>query len=822
MKKQFVARFFALILCVFALSGTAQAYYDGYKLGYLDYVTINGQEFENFDERQIVFYPEDLRDGAVIVRGLLEAEQKNIPVTDLHVEITLNGGKSWKPAKGNSRWEYKFYPDIERGYDFSIRVVQNSISESSISHNVAKIGDKLWQIGLFQLRTAAAVQAEKLSGQGSIALGWLSSYLPERLLDPETKELLVSFENLQTRAQQIISGTVRVATKTKLTFPGAVLQLDSIAFSPAGVALEGVLSVDFAGATFPDLPLDDLRLTLDGFNGDFSVTEPGKPFNLVLFKGEYGVTLSLDTLVLNVDMGQEIPVTVKNLSGALQFGSGYGNLQVPDLSLLADNTIGWGQAAAAEGLGAVASILTIPGTNFKLLDIGGAINLSARSLSLSGKFQFPDSLGGGSVSLPAATPLVLSKNGISTSGTLQFDVGTLPALDLSGFPTSLSALSLAIADNIPSGSLAGQVILTNFANLSLDIAADIAKTGLNGLRIAVPQASYSYNLADFATLKLSKLALGYSNGDFSVEMDGSITPTCDLVTSISGIGESLAFSGLSITHDAISLASDLEGWHDLTDASVQIEEAALTLSQYGIGVENNKFWFGLKGTGSLAGATVDATARIFHDGTSEITGLQLQRLYLAYGDFLLKLDRSAVDANGVVADATQAVIAGLPAIARTKFPGLFNEKNELPVQLNGFNVDLLNNKVTLGSVTITPATPLAFSFGPVSMKLSGMTFSSTSAEIDGSLSLAELGLPGTDIPFTDLKMGSIGFAGEVDLVGLSGIRNINILDGEYGFGLALSELKVAIDTQLPAAQMVKLAGLAGSLQFGSGYGDSPV
>lgn len=234
MLKQFVARF--VVTCLFLLSfiGAAQAYYDGSELGYLDYVTINGQEFENFDERQIVFYPEDLRDGAVIIRGLMEAEQKNIPVTDLHVEITLNGGKSWKPAQGNGRWEYKFYPDIERGYDFSIRVVQNSISDFSISQNVAKLGGELWRIGAFELRTAAVAQADKLTGQGAIALGWLSSYLPERLLDPTTKELLVSFENLQTAAGQIVGGTVRVATKTKINLPGAELQLDSIAFSPQG------------------------------------------------------------------------------------------------------------------------------------------------------------------------------------------------------------------------------------------------------------------------------------------------------------------------------------------------------------------------------------------------------------------------------------------------------------------------------------------------------------------------------------------------------------------------------------------------------------
>jgi hypothetical protein len=820
MLKQSIAILSVFFLWLLVLAMPAQAYYDGDDLGYLDYVTINDQEFENFDERQIVFYPEDLRDGAVIIRGLLEAEQKNIPVTDLHVEITLNGGKSWKAATGNSRWEYLFYPDIERGYDFSIRVVENSISD--LPPGSFDPAGELWKIGGFELRTASEVQLEELSGQGSIALGWLNSYLPERLRDPDTQDLEVEFENLQIEADKIIGGEIQVVIKDTLQLPWGKLELHKIIFTATGARLTGSLNVNFEGLTFPDLPLDSIAFSLIGLNGDFSVANADNPFQLALFEGNYGVTLLLNSLVLGVDTGQQVPLSIKDLAGAIQLGAGYGNLKVPNLAMLADQSIGWGQAAVAQGQELAGAVLTIPNTSFKMRDIGGAINLSTKSLSLSGKFQFPDELGGGSVSLPAETPLVLSANGISTSGTLQFDIGNLPALSLSGFPTSLSALSLMIADNIPSGSLAGQVVLTSFANLPLDISADIVKDGLDRLRMATEKETYNFNLADFATLSLSKLAMEYAVGDFSVELDGSITPMSDLVSSVSGIGDSLAFTGLNIASGAITLANDLAGWHELNGASVQIENATLTLSQYGVGVEDNKFWLGLKGTGSLAGATVNATARIFHDGTSEVTGMQLERLYLAYGDFLLKLDRSAVDVDGVVADATQGVIAGLPELVRTKFPTLFNENNELPVQLNGFNVDLAKKEVSLGSVAITPSAPLAFNLGPVSMQLAGMTFSNNGAEIDGSLSLAELGLIAEEIPFAGLNIGSTGFAGEVDLVGLSGVRQIPLLDGEYGFGLDLSELSVAINSQLPAAQRVKLTGLAGSLRFGSGYGDLQV
>ncbi len=127
MLKQFVSSFVITCFFLLFLALTAQAYYDGSELGYLDAVTVNGQKIDNFDEQPIVFYLEDLRAGAVIIRGLLEAEQKTIPVTELQVEITTDGGKTWKPAKGNASWKYKFYPEIGHGYDFSIRVVQNSM-----------------------------------------------------------------------------------------------------------------------------------------------------------------------------------------------------------------------------------------------------------------------------------------------------------------------------------------------------------------------------------------------------------------------------------------------------------------------------------------------------------------------------------------------------------------------------------------------------------------------------------------------------------------------------------------------------------------------
>ncbi len=831
--KKTATRLIFSVLFLFLSAFQVFAYYQGDDLGFLDYVTVNGNEFENYNEYQIVFYPEDLQDGRVVIQGLLESERKDIPVDELSVEISMDGGDSWHRAKGSSRWTFQFSPEIEKAYDFSIRVVR-AAGDNQEYH--------LWQLGQFQLRTAAAMQSDGLSGEGFIPLGWLAPFLPERLLDSAGDALKAQFENLQTQGNRIVGGSVTVDTKTTLDLPRiGELELNSITFSPTGVALDGALSVAFAGMTLSDLSLTGLNLDLKGLSGDFMVADGTSPYTLELVKGTYGITLQLDTLTLHIATGDELPVEIKELSGSVKFGSGYGNLEVPDLKLLADNAIGWGQGAIAEGqqaaTDAVSAVsqegeavatqvadaaagltLTLPGTDFRFTNIGGSIHLVDKTISLSGRFQFPYSLGGGSVRLPAATPLILSKRGISTAGTLQFDAGSLPALDLSGFPTRLTALTLDIVNNVPSGTLGGQVTLTNFANLPLNVAADIDKKGLKSLRAAVETegGSETFSVADFATLTLTKLALGYDDGAFSVELDGAITPTNSLISSMAGIGDSLSFHGLKIAQGAITLADNMSGWHDLTGASAEIEGAVLTLTQYGVGVEENKFWVGLKGTGALAGAQVTATARVFHDGTTELSGIDLDKLYLAFGEFSLKVDRSAVNAEGLI-NSAQGAISGIPAAVREKIPSLFNDDGELLVQLNGFHVDLANRQVLLGSVTLNPPSPLAFELGSVEMALSSMTFSASSAQIDGSVALTGVGLPISDIPFTALQLGRNGFSGEIDLVGLSGNLSVTILEGEYGFTLDLTQLSVMVDTQLALADMVQLTSFAGSLRFGSGF-----
>ena len=99
-------------------------WYAGDDLGYLDNVTVNGNAFTGVENSEIVFYPEDLNDGKVEIRGILESMNRKITPADLKVQISLNGGKAWSDATGSSRWIYTFAPKVNAAYQLSVRVVK--------------------------------------------------------------------------------------------------------------------------------------------------------------------------------------------------------------------------------------------------------------------------------------------------------------------------------------------------------------------------------------------------------------------------------------------------------------------------------------------------------------------------------------------------------------------------------------------------------------------------------------------------------------------------------------------------------------------------
>ncbi len=842
MMKQRTIRLLIAFFCLFVIFSPAQAYYEGSDIGYLDYVTVNGQEFDNFDERQIVFYPEDLRNGMVIVKGLLESEKKHIPVDELQVQITMDGGETWATAKGDSRWKYQFSPELERPYDFSIRVVRRDqrieiFDDSPLGSHVADTGTA-YQLGEFLLTTAAKAVEDKLTGEATLALGWLAQFVPANLKKPGTDELILQIADLEVKGKKIVNGSVVFEPDFDFDYAGASFALTRLTFTKNGASATGSIvlpplvlpsppEIDFSALSFSPT---DINTTVPLVAAD----DPTKNFEII--PGVYGVSLALNELSIKINTADDIPISLASLDGSILLGSGYGGISIPNLQLLENQFLSYGTQAIAEATAAaqatgedavaavqnVAGSITIPNTDFSLSDLGGLISLADKSVSLSGAFNFPAEFGGGSVSLPADKPLTLSRQGLSTDSEIIFDLGTPPTFNLSGFPTSLTALALNLSRNIPSGSLAGSVTLENFGGVVLDIEAQIDQSGLSSFAMAAIDegTTRTLDVGSFAQLALSRVELSYESSEFSVDLDGSITPTNDLLSSVYGIGEQLAFTGLSISRDAISLASVLEGWHAISGASVGFEGASVLLSEYGLGVDNNLFWVGLKGQASLGGSSATATARIFHDGTTSVDGIDLSNIYFALGDFFLKVKGDAIDEAGAVANSTQGYIGGLPQALIDSLPtGVLNEAQELAVQLNGFMVDVANRSVSLGSVGYTPAAPFNVNLGPVTLTFAGITFTTSSASIDGSIDLDGLGLPVSDIPFADLFLGASGIAGDIDLIGDAGTRSITIVEGEYGFKLNLDTLSVNVDTRKSLASMVSLKSFGGGVLFGSAFND---
>jgi len=97
-------------------------------IGFVDDIKINGREFDSLDDRVIEFYKDDLIDGKVIVDGILESDDDKTSVKELFVEISVDGGDTWTRAKGHEEWQWSFTPELQKEYEFALRVVKEKKS----------------------------------------------------------------------------------------------------------------------------------------------------------------------------------------------------------------------------------------------------------------------------------------------------------------------------------------------------------------------------------------------------------------------------------------------------------------------------------------------------------------------------------------------------------------------------------------------------------------------------------------------------------------------------------------------------------------------
>lgn len=832
-----------MILCslwLFAFVAGAHAWYDGYELGYIDNVTINGQEFENFDERRIVFYPEDLRDGAVVIRGLLENERKDVPLERLQVQITMDGGENWLPATGNGRWEVRFSPEIERSYDFSLRVVQNSGSPAGArgdaTASIVQDGapeltvvepDKLClALGDFTLKVErGAVDAAGVISEARGAIAGLPEILRGKCpaLFDENGELSVRLNGLQVDLAQgrVTRGAVTLTPSQPLAFElGPVaMSLSGMTFSVAGARIDGSLSLAGLGLPGADLPLACLQLNSSGFSGEVDLIGAGGGRHIDLVDGDFGFGLDLSRLRVRIDSRLPVADRVKlsGLAGSVRFGPGFGDLSIPDLSLAADGSILWGKNPAA-GIAASGHRLVLPGGLFSLGDLGGTLDLEEKALAISGTLVLPPALGSVALAIPAEQPLTLSAaRGLSSHGAVTFDPSGLPAMSLEHIPARLSGLAIEIANGAISGRLAGSLVFEQFGHLAIAVAASIDQTGLKELVIDSAALQRSFDLQGFATLTLDQVSSGYRDDRFYVRIDGGITPTHAL---FADYRRQVELKGLRIFKSGIEFARDMDGWKALDGGTVSINAARLSLAEYGLGVESGQLWFGLKGEAALDDNAVPLTARIFQDGTWKISDFGFDGLTLALGDFSL---RTAARVTDGLISGEGFIQAGfltdyLPDNLKDPLTG------ELKVRFSQLAVDVAARRVTSGTVAVDFPGNLKVDLGAVQAQLRAVRFGTAGAAADGSLALANIA--GIDLPeaLSGLNLDPVdirpaGFQGTLSwqAAGAEAI-SLPVVTGAYGVALRLTRAELAIDTAgASLSDRVRLTDLDGAIRLGPGY-----
>ncbi len=823
----FLIGVFALIIGILPHSAEAN-WYEGDELGYLDLVKVNDSDYEELDAKEIIFYKGDLlnRNGKVEISGLLDSEAEGYNPSELVVQISLNGGKSWNNATGDESWSYIFEPKLEVYYDLSIRLVKRGESDDAqtiVSEEVLP-PNPYYLLGDFLVKIAA----DKISEAGEVAAGTVAhlSGLPDVLLD-ELPSSLLNAENelsvvLDGFKVNLATGSVTLGTivanysasPIEIELGPANLQISGLSFSTSSASIAGNVSLTDLGLPTSNLPFTDLYLGRDGIAGEIDLVGGGSK-KIEIVEGDYGFGLDLEQLVISIDSRKPTTqmASIKTFAGGLFFGSGFGGIKVPDLELMTGNLISWGNSQVGA---ASASRLTLPGGLFSIGDLGGNLNLSEKLLTINGTIFLPPSLGSASLTIPASSPITLSaKDGLSTDGQIDFSPGNLPAISLAHIDTTLTGLSLGLDQGMITGDLLGDLNFPQFGGLKVAVVSAIDSTGLKDLKIDSGNLQKKFELQGFAKMNLDKVVAGYKNENFYVQLDGNITPTHDL---LSDYKKKVVFEGLRIFKSGIEFVGQMDGWHETSNTSISINNASVKLEEYGLGVHEQALWFGLKGSATVFDNKIDLTAKIFQDGTFEVSDLNFDGLSFSLGQFKLRTGVKVVDGiiNGQGFINLGVLSKYIPESLKDPLT------DELLVDFENLGVDLVNKKITSGHINVDFSSPLQPDFGILAATINSIQFGIGKASIDGSFrldSLAGIELPSaiTDLSVDDINFSPAGFTGELTKVFTQPVK-LPVLAGQYGIALNLSEFAVDINTSATdILDIISLKDLDGQIKLGSGY-----
>lgn len=803
--------FFAIPL----LSFNAFAY-DGDDLGYIDAVTVNDRHFEDLDENEIVFYKEDLIDGEVIIRGLLEQEKDESPVETLAVEVTFDGGTTWLKTKGNASWTARFRPELERGYEFGVRVVHKKAVKETPTDS-----EEIFQIAIgdFTLIAKARLVNGSLSGEGVINLGFLNHYLPESILsqnnlsditlpNPPTgtndlnplKGIPVSFAGLKLDRNKIkaIAGEITKDISLELDLIGSsVLTIRSIKLSPQGASFSGRLAYS-GDLQLPVVPINDLGFSLAGIKDTLDY-RPRRPLSIPIISGQYGAALRLKSAVLDIDTSK-MDINIKDIDIGLKLSESFGTIQEQKIALQ-NKAWQWGSSIADNAV----ATLTIPGTGIKIKDIGGTIEKGFGGITLNGKISIP-SYGQNTLDLDLEklSGLKINQMGISTLKKIVIkDFDKKFAID--GFEAGAKSFMLDIRNNVISGAMAGEMKLAKLSDAKLSFNADIGSGGLKNLKADISGKAKTLSIPSFADITLSGAEIKYSGrGGLSVSLDGSVALTNPALTSLSqnvsamnfgkektyysdlgkttisknlgavngkvnsalkrGVkkgkqivsqGADFVFNQLELSKNYIKLPDNLKGWHTLaTPLSANIESVKLSAESWGLGTDSKGLWAGIKGS-------VNAGS-----GATSANGAATVQFYSDGSYNILDFQANTTITIGDFVLYTDATLSGgmisgsgrlVSSYPMPSLPDAVKDASDnlsLDVLFSELEINQADLKVLAGTIEVPVDFTIPFEMADISF--SRLTFSPQSALADAKVKLK--GMPGIEgFSISDVSITGDGF-----------------------------------------------------------------
>jgi hypothetical protein len=349
------------------------------------------------------------------------------------------------------------------------------------------------------------------------------------------------------------------------------------------------------------------------------------------------------------------------------------------------------------------------------------------------------------------------------------------------------------------------------------VVAALDNSGLQALQIDRTQFNKTFDLPGFAKLRLDNIEAGYKRGHFFVELDGTMTPTHSL---LAGYKKKVPFKGLRVYKSDVKFAGYGEDWHSADGSAMIINTANVTLEEYGLGIYRGGLWFGLKGPATYLGNELNLTAKIFQNGSSEISDLGFAGLNLDLGKYTLNTTAQVVDGHisGEGSVNVGFLAEYVPAALQDPLTG------DVKVHFENLGVDLDNKKIISGAVTLPFTQPLTPDFNEFSAVIRTLTLGFDKATVDGEIILASLENIDLPSPVTGLSCAAIDVSPE-GLVGVishrSGRQSITVpvITGNYGVNLLLSEFSLTVNsTKTESTEKVRLTALDGSIGLGLGYG----